>query len=75
MGHEVIISDGENTLINRQEIQNKLDRLEIYVTRVGLRLKQLSRQLTRIHDHSDKEVLVRQGLEMLDLKPRHEGVV
>jgi len=75
MLEEIIISDDTNALIDRRETQNKLDRLSVYVTRVEHRLKQLSKQLTLVRDHSDDKGLVKKGLKMLDLKPRHEDVV
>lgn len=63
---ETYIAD-EDSLISRQETQEKLTRVQVYLTKVQKRLKQLERQ--RSND-PEKEVKkrVEDGLRMMDLK-------
>ena len=65
--HETFITDDQESLISRKEVQQKLDQLSIYMHRVQSRLKALDKQINVIYSTDDSKKLVEEGLKAYDL--------
>ncbi|MFA5880314.1 MAG: hypothetical protein WC860_09145 [Candidatus Margulisiibacteriota bacterium] len=63
---EVIISDDKNTIIDKKEIETKIQKLMGYQKKVEQRLAQLSREFERIC-HQGNEEQLEQGLNYYHL--------
>ena len=65
---EYIISDNEDTLIDRKEIGDKLARIEVYLRRIQMRLTNIAEKREEIASTQEQKYLVKRGLALLNLQ-------
>ena len=70
---EVIISDDASSLIDRQDVEQKLQRLTVYLHKVEQRIQALDRKMAAILKVGDKEDLIEQGLKGLKLESQSKS--
>ena len=67
---EYIISDNEKTIIDRKEISAKIERIEVYLRRIQMRLNNISEKKEEIHSEGAQKQLIKRGLTLLNLQNR-----
>ena len=63
---ESVISDDPDLVIDRDEADKKLQRVEFYLKRVRKRLDGLNKNLSKLYDSSD-EAAIKEGLKAFKL--------
>ena len=68
MTREFVISDDEESIITREEIQKKIKKISLYLNKVDSRLAQIEKELEKIHLGGADTKLTELGLEAYNLK-------
>lgn len=67
MSKEYVITDSKETIIERVDIEKKINKINLYVKKTVSRIQELDKKLEKIHLAGAKQSEIKKGLEWYQL--------